>query len=217
MTTLKMNARRYAAITGALALPALLAACASLAPHPVATAARAPSPAASYRIAQLGHGDASYYGFCLTPVCPGVTPKTPAVPGKQVARSRLGDNTTLPMPSVAALPMLVVHFPTGSAVLDSHDGQLLSDWFARAGRLGTIAIAGRTDDVGAEALNHRLASARARVVADHLRDQLGVAPARLSWEGRGVCCYVGDNATVSGRQANRRAEVTFQPLTEDQP
>ncbi|MBY0241990.1 MAG: OmpA family protein [Burkholderiaceae bacterium] len=214
MTTLKVNARRCAGMTGTLALPALLAACASLDPHPVATAARAPSPAASYRIAQLGYGDARYYGFCLAPVCPDVTPKTPATPGNPVARPGPGDNPTAPMPPVATRPPLVLQFRTGSAVLDAHAGQQLAQWTARAGRAGRIMIAGRTDDVGAEALNHRLASARARVVADHLRDRLGVAPARLSWQGRGVCCYVGDNATVAGRQANRRAEVTLQPLME---
>jgi outer membrane protein OmpA-like peptidoglycan-associated protein len=82
---------------------------------------------------------------------------------------------------------------------------------------GRIAIAGRTDSTGSDAVNHRLAWTRARVVADHLRDQLGVAPGRLSWEGRGACCYVGDNRTSIGRQANRRAEVTWHPALEARP
>ncbi|GAB2855737.1 hypothetical protein GCM10027277_25380 [Pseudoduganella ginsengisoli] len=217
MTSVTSNTRRYAAMAGSLALPVLLAACSSLDRHAVVMEARRHSQVSGYRIAQLGHGEGSYYGFCLTPACPGVTAKTPADQDKPIAQMRQNDNTKIPMPALAAPSTLVVHFPTGSAVLDTHDAQRISQWSVRAGRLGTIAIAGRTDDVGAEALNHRLAGARARAVADYLRDQLGVAPARLSWEARGVCCYVGDNTTDSGRQANRRAEITFHSLTEGQP
>lgn len=217
MNAAASNAQWYATMMGCLALPAFLAACASPDQHAVAVDTRRPSLASGYRVAQLGHGDGSYFGFCLNPVCPAITPKTKAVPVSPVAPSHSEGSTKLPMSPMAALPTLVVHFPTGSAVLGSGDRQQLSQWSTRTGHSGSIVIAGRTDDVGAQALNHRLASARASAVADYLRDQLGVAPARLAWEGRGVCCYVRDNATDAGRRANRRAEITFHPLMREEP
>ena len=206
-----------ALIAAATSGPMLLAGCAGAVTHPATMPARVEHSVTRYRIAQFDRGRASHFALCLDPACPSVTPKTPsgstgptAHAGTEAATSFTGAPAGLP-------DTLVIRFESGSAALGPGEARALSQLYGAMRGSGWIAIAGRTDSTGSDAINHRLAWTRARVVADHLRDQLGVAPGRLSWEGRGACCYVGDNRTSIGRQANRRAEVTWHPAPELQP
>ncbi|MES2260638.1 MAG: OmpA family protein [Pseudomonadota bacterium] len=217
MTVQPLVTRRYVILVGYLVVPALLVGCASMELRTGPKVARAENSASSYRIAQLDHGDASYFGMCLVPICPGVTTKTLRVQGDPVAQHHPVAMAKSPAPPAAAPSTLVVHFPTGSAVLGFQDARRLTHWSAQALRAERITVAGRTDNVGGEALNQHLASARARAVADYLRDHLGIAPARMAWEGRGKCCYLNDNATMADRQANRRSEITRHTVTEERP
>ena len=76
-----------------------------------------------------------------------------------------------------------------------------------------IVIAGHTDNVpihrgrGPYTSNLRLSSARAAAVAELLLASSKIDPARLSTMGFGEYRPIADNATVDGRQKNRRVEI----------
>lgn len=70
----------------------------------------------------------------------------------------------------------------------------------------TAAIEGYTDSAGSEEYNQELSQRRADSVKGYLVGQ-GVQTTRLSAAGRGENAPVADNASVEGRQQNRRVEV----------
>jgi len=69
-----------------------------------------------------------------------------------------------------------------------------------------ILIEGHTDSDGSEDYNLQLSERRARAVQSYLA-QNGVTNARISIMGYGESQPIADNATVEGKQANRRVEV----------
>jgi outer membrane protein OmpA-like peptidoglycan-associated protein len=75
-----------------------------------------------------------------------------------------------------------------------------------------IDIIGHADSTGADDYNMGLSQRRAQSVANALTDR-GVQPARIVSQGRGETQPVADNATVAGRQQNRRVEVRLRPIT----
>lgn len=74
-----------------------------------------------------------------------------------------------------------------------------------------IEVAGHTDNVGNDADNQRLSDARARSVSNILT-RSGVAAVRIDVVGYGESRPIANNNTESGRQANRRVELTLIPL-----
>jgi len=70
----------------------------------------------------------------------------------------------------------------------------------------TMQIEGYTDNVGSEASNLTLSTARAKAVADFLTSQ-GIAPTRLTSVGKGPADPVASNDTPDGRSQNRRVEI----------
>ena len=75
----------------------------------------------------------------------------------------------------------------------------------------TVTVAGHADSTGPEQYNMQLSQKRALSVANYLAAQ-GVAPSRLNSIGFGESRPIADNATDSGRSANRRVEVTIDPI-----
>jgi outer membrane protein OmpA-like peptidoglycan-associated protein len=71
-----------------------------------------------------------------------------------------------------------------------------------------LVIVGHTDAVGSDDYNADLSQRRARAAASYLAS-LGVSSGRLRTYGRGETEPVGDNATDTGRQQNRRVEVAI--------
>ncbi|GAB1577722.1 OmpA family protein [Bordetella petrii] len=67
-------------------------------------------------------------------------------------------------------------------------------------------VVGHTDSTGSAAHNQTLSENRAKSVTAYLAQQ-GVAPARMSIEGRAARDPIADNGTAEGRAANRRVEV----------
>ncbi|GAB2889965.1 OmpA family protein [Paralcaligenes sp. KSB-10] len=65
---------------------------------------------------------------------------------------------------------------------------------------------GYTDSTGSAATNQTLSVNRAQSVTNYLGQQ-GVAPNRLSVEGRGAGNPIADNNTAAGRAMNRRVEL----------
>ncbi|MFY9310581.1 MAG: OmpA family protein [Bacteroidia bacterium] len=71
-----------------------------------------------------------------------------------------------------------------------------------------IAIAGHTDNVGADDINMQLSANRAKAVVDYLISQ-GITAERLSSEGFGKNKPVATNDTEEGKRENRRVEFTI--------
>jgi outer membrane protein OmpA-like peptidoglycan-associated protein len=69
-------------------------------------------------------------------------------------------------------------------------------------------IEGHTDNVGSSESNFALSEARANTVRDYLV-AAGVPPEQLEAKGYGETRPVAPNNTASGRQQNRRVEVTI--------
>lgn len=70
----------------------------------------------------------------------------------------------------------------------------------------SIKVVGHTDSQGSDTYNQKLSERRASSVAAYLLRQ-GVAPDKLTSEGRGESQPVADNDTEEGRAQNRRVEL----------
>jgi len=101
-----------------------------------------------------------------------------------------------------------VLFTTGTATLNMGAGAQLSKLagFLNSHPERTAQIEGYTDSVGSEAYNQSLSQRRADAVKSYLVHQ-GIDAQRLTTTGNGESSPVGDNATATGRQQNRRVEV----------
>jgi OmpA-OmpF porin, OOP family len=70
----------------------------------------------------------------------------------------------------------------------------------------SIKVIGHTDSIGSDTYNQALSERRASSVAAYLLSQ-GVAPNKLTSEGKGQSEPVADNETEAGRATNRRVEL----------
>lgn len=68
------------------------------------------------------------------------------------------------------------------------------------------STAGHTDSVGSDTYNQALSERRASSVAAYMLG-MGLAPNKLTSEGRGESQPVADNETDEGRAKNRRVEL----------
>lgn len=71
----------------------------------------------------------------------------------------------------------------------------------------SILVEGRTDDLGSQAFNDRLARKRAEVVAAYLK-RLGVK-SPIDIRSQGKCCYAISNNSDESRAINRRVDLHF--------
>ena len=76
-----------------------------------------------------------------------------------------------------------------------------------------IEVAGHTDSTGSESYNQMLSQQRAHSVTGVLTRE-GVEPVRIDTVGYGESRPVASNANPSGRQLNRRVELTLLPYVE---
>jgi len=70
-----------------------------------------------------------------------------------------------------------------------------------------VIIVGHTDSIGDESYNETRSRRRAELVKRFFVDNFDVEPTRLATDGLGEAQPIATNATVTGRQANRRVEV----------
>lgn len=76
-----------------------------------------------------------------------------------------------------------------------------------------LDVIGHTDNTGSDAYNQQLSERRAQSVGNYLRSR-GVQPARIAAWGMGETQPIASNATVSGREQNRRVELRITPATQ---
>lgn len=101
-----------------------------------------------------------------------------------------------------------VLFSTGGATLNAGGTTQLAKLavFLNKYPERTAVIEGHTDSVGSSDSNQALSQRRAEAVKAYLVGQ-SIAATRLTASGKGEDSPVGDNASATGRQQNRRVEV----------
>jgi outer membrane protein OmpA-like peptidoglycan-associated protein len=106
-----------------------------------------------------------------------------------------------------------IRFATASAVVAPESFPLLNQLVRTAGQCpkAQIEIGGHTDARGAREMNIKLSQDRAASVRAYLV-QKGIAAERLSSTGYGPDKPIGDNATPSGMEKNRRTEFVVKGL-----
>lgn len=127
--------------------------------------------------------------------------------GTGVGVERVGDNINLIMPGN-------ITFVTGQSdiaadfypILDSV--ALVLEEYNKT----MVVVAGHTDSVGSESSNQALSQARASSVSAYLGSR-SVNPVRLDTIGFGESQPLASNATVEGKQQNRRVEITLLPVS----
>jgi outer membrane protein OmpA-like peptidoglycan-associated protein len=127
--------------------------------------------------------------------------------GTGVSVTRMGDNITLNMPGH-------VTFATNSSNLSPKFLDVLTSVSKVLTEFDktVVEVAGHTDSDGSVEYNQGLSVRRAQAVAQFFRAQ-EVLDERLITIGQGESMPVADNATASGKQANRRVEITMVPVT----
>jgi outer membrane protein OmpA-like peptidoglycan-associated protein len=78
-----------------------------------------------------------------------------------------------------------------------------------------LTVVGYTDNTGSAKHNQALSESRAEAVQRYLAER-GVVPQRLSAMGKGESEPRASNASATGRQLNRRAEILVEPVVEGQ-
>jgi len=127
--------------------------------------------------------------------------------GTGVSVTRIGDNITLNMPGN-------VTFATDSSDLRPafFDVLVSVSTVLKEFDQTVVEVAGHTDSTGSDAYNQGLSERRASSVTQYLQSH-GVMDQRLITIGLGESRPVADNDTDSGRQSNRRVEITMVPVT----
>ena len=114
-----------------------------------------------------------------------------------------------PQPAVISLDdQGQVMFAFNSADLTTGSQQRLQSLLPRLNELGVsrIRVVGHTDNVGSASYNQALSERRAASVAEYLISQ-GMAPQKVTSEGRGASEPVAENDTEEGRAHNRRVDL----------
>jgi len=127
--------------------------------------------------------------------------------GTGVSVTRIGDNITLTMPGH-------VTFATNSSNLSPAFFDVLNSVSIVLTEFDQtiVEVAGHTDSDGSVQYNQGLSERRAQSVAQYFRTQ-EVMEQRLITVGMGEARPISDNSTVSGKQTNRRVEITMVPVT----
>lgn len=102
-----------------------------------------------------------------------------------------------------------IHFATGSYIIPDSAKQELDQLAAYLlkNKALTCQLYGHTDNVGGKDYNQQLSENRAVAVIKYLISK-GITKGRLSYAGHNFEEPVADNTCVTGRQYNRRVEIT---------
>lgn len=126
--------------------------------------------------------------------------------GTGVSVTRNGDDLILNMPGN-------ITFATGSTELKPSFDNVLNSVVIVLNEFNQtlIEVTGHTDSVGSESSNLALSEKRAMSVGNNLNAK-GIKNARVLTVGYGESRPIADNKTGSGRQQNRRVELTLIPV-----
>jgi len=127
--------------------------------------------------------------------------------GTGVSVTRVGNNITLNMPGS-------ITFQTDSSDLRPNFFEVLNSvsLVLKEYDKTILEVAGHTDSTGSDQYNQELSQRRASTVAQYLTSR-GLNSQRVITVGAGESRPIASNDTPEGRQANRRVELTLEPLT----
>lgn len=147
----------------------------------------------------------SAWRFCTANDCAHSTPKTVVVDPPQVVIPSVSVVPKQVLEPVKTTRTLSVPFHLASASLTPQAESLLRKEFAPQDVIDSIVIEGRTDDLGTQLFNDRLARNRAEAVAAFLK-QRGVK-GTVTIQSQGKCCYLAANRSEAARAKNRRVDL----------
>jgi outer membrane protein OmpA-like peptidoglycan-associated protein len=127
--------------------------------------------------------------------------------GTGVSVTRNGDTITLNMPGN-------ITFKTDSADVNGSFYEVLNSvsLVLKEYDKTILEVAGHTDNTGSDQYNQALSQRRANSVAQYLESH-GVNAQRVMTVGAGETHPIASNDTPDGRQANRRVELSLEPIT----
>ena len=128
--------------------------------------------------------------------------------GSGVSVTRNGDTITLNMPGN-------ITFKTDSADVNAGFYDVLNSvsLVLKEYDKTILEVAGHTDNTGSAQYNQALSERRATSVAQYLESH-GVNSQRVMTVGAGETHPIAPNGTSAGRQANRRVELSLEPITQ---
>ncbi|MBI5861014.1 MAG: OmpA family protein [Rhodocyclales bacterium] len=151
--------------------------------------------------------DRSDWRICDQRECPAPTSKTVLLVAAPPTVEPVVREPTKPIQVARKLAPISVTFQFASATLSDLDEMEIKKAVALIEPGDSILVEGRTDDLGSQAFNNRLARKRAEVVAAYLKG-LGVK-SPIDIRSQGKCCYAIANNSDESRAINRRVDLHF--------
>ena len=151
------------------------------------------------------HWDRSEWRFCDTAECAKPTPKTVLLVASPPVVEPVAQKPKEPARRITTTRTISVPFKFASATLTVQAEKIIRKAIEQPGTVNSILVIGRTDDLGTQAFNDRLAKQRAEAVAATLK--------RLGFQGdveirsQGKCCYTATNRSEESRAKNRRVDL----------
>lgn len=149
--------------------------------------------------------DRSEWRFCEVVECAKPTPKTVLLVSSPPLVEPVVQKQKEPARTITTTRTISVPFTFASATLTVHAEKIIRNAFAQLGAVNSILVIGRTDDLGTQAFNDRLAKQRAEAVAETLK-RLGVQ-GDIEIHSQGKCCYTTTNRSEESRAKNRRVDL----------
>lgn len=104
-----------------------------------------------------------------------------------------------------------INFKTGSIYMTptSRLGvqQIINQLSGQINNIRKIIVEGHTDSVGSVSKNLELSKGRARTIGEQIKSELNLGPDMVETTGYGEGQPIASNATLAGRQKNRRVEI----------
>ena len=149
--------------------------------------------------------DRSEWRFCETAKCAPPTPKTVLLVSSPPVVEPVALTSQKPVPTVKRTRTISVPFKFASASVTGEAEQIIRKEIAQRGAGDSILVEGRTDDLGSQTFNDRLARKRAEAVVAIL-NRLGVK-GEIEIHSQGKCCYAMTNLSEKARAKNRRVDL----------
>ena len=147
----------------------------------------------------------SEWRFCNTAECAKPTPKTVLLVASPPLVEPVAQKQKESARTITTTRTISVPFKFASATLTVQAEKIIRNAFAQQGTVSSILVIGRTDDLGTQAFNDRLAKQRAEAVAETLKRR-GVQ-GDIEIRSQGKCCYTTTNRSEESRANNRRVDL----------
>ena len=149
--------------------------------------------------------DRAEWRFCEAAECATPTPKTVLLVTAPPVVEPVAVTSQKPVQALKRTRSISVSFKFSSATVTGEAEKYLRKEVAHIFPGDSILVEGRTDDLGSQAFNDRLARRRAEAVVATLK-RLG-ANGDIEIHSQGKCCYTTANLSETTRAMNRRVDL----------